>query len=92
MPESSRILDSVGLIGGENLSGILIRDSHVIEECILFFPLNSDTMQLLNICILYAKYYIDIQRLFNSNTFDLHACLTQLKQALKNRRKYIHIK
>ncbi len=40
-------------------------------------------MQVLNFCILYAKYYIHIQCLFNNNTLDLYACLTQLKQALK---------
>ncbi len=40
-------------------------------------------MQVVNFCILYAKYYIYIQRLFNNNTLCLYACLTQLKQALK---------
>ncbi len=66
------------------VSGIDIRDSKVIEGCILFgFPLNNDVMHVLNFCTLYAKYYIDIQRLFNNNTLDLHVCLPQLKQALK---------
>ncbi len=46
------------------------------------FPLNNNVMHVLNICTLYAKYYIYIQRLFNS-TLDLNVCLTQLKQALK---------
>ncbi len=65
----------------EKLSGL--RDSQVIEECILFgFPFNNDGMHVLNFCVLYAKYYISIQRLFNNNTLDLSACLTQLKQAL----------
>ncbi len=40
-------------------------------------------MQVLNFCILYAKYYIYIQRLFINNTLDLYTCLNQLKQALK---------
>ncbi len=40
-------------------------------------------MRVLNFCILYAKYYIYIQHLFNNNTLDLYACLTKLKQALK---------
>ncbi len=67
----------------ENLSGIVFRDSQVIEECILFgFPLNNYVMHVLNFCTLYAKYYIYI-RLFNNNTLDLYVCLTQLKQALK---------
>ncbi len=52
-----------------------IGDSHiqVIKECILFgFPSNSNIMQVLNFCILYAKY-INVQRLFNDNTLDLYA-------------------
>ncbi len=46
-------------------------------------------MQVLNFCILYAKYYIYIQHLFNNNTLDLYlyTCLNQLKQALKIIRK-----
>ncbi len=52
------------------------------SKCILFgFPLNNDVMHVLNFCTLYSKYYIYIQRLFN--TLDFYVCLTQLKQALK---------
>ncbi len=49
------------------------------------FPSNSDVMQVhvLIFCILYTKYYIYIQRLFNNNTLDLYTCLNQVKQALK---------
>ncbi len=40
----------------ENLLGIVIRNSQVIEDCILFgLPSNSDVMQVLNLCILYAN-------------------------------------
>ncbi len=39
-------------------------------------------MQALSFGVLYVKYYIYIQHLFNNNTLDLYACLTQLKQAL----------
>ncbi len=68
----------------ENLSGIVVRNSQVIEECILFgFPSNNDVMQVLNVCILYAKYYIYIECIFNNNTLDLYTCLNQLKQDLK---------
>ncbi len=68
----------------ENLSDKDIRDSQVIDECILIgFPLNNDVMHVFNFCTLYAKYYIYIQRLFNNNTLDLYVCLSQLKQALK---------
>ncbi len=43
----------------------------------------TNVMQVLNFCILYAKYYIYIQSLFNNYTLDLYTCLDQLKQALK---------
>ncbi len=73
-----------GLTGGKISLVFFIRNSQVIEECILFgFPPNSDVMQVLNFCMLYAKYYIYVQRLFNNNTLDLYTCLNQLKQALK---------
>ncbi len=68
----------------ECLSGIVIRNNQVIEQYVLFgFPSNSDVMQVLKFCILYAKYYIYIQRLFINNTLDLYTCLNQLKQAMK---------
>ncbi len=37
---------------------------------------------MLNICLLYTKYYIYIQHLFHGNELDLHTCLTQFKFAL----------
>ncbi len=43
-------------------------------------------MQVLNffiLNILYTKYYIYIQRLFNKNELDLYACLAQVKLALE---------
>ncbi len=70
----------------------LIRDRHsqVVEGCIWFgLPSNSAIMLVHNFCILFAKYYIYIQRLFNNNTLDLYACPTQLKQALKIEEKYV---
>ncbi len=74
----------------ENLSGVDIRDIQVIEECILFgFPLNNDVMHLLNFCILYAKYYIYIQCLFNNNTLDLYVCLTKTQASIEKKRKYM---
>ncbi len=50
---------------------------------IIGFPYNSDVMQVLNLCILFAKYYIHIQHLFNNNTLDLYAFLNHLKCVLK---------
>ncbi len=49
-------------------------------------------MQVFNFCILYAKYYIYIQHLFNNNTLDLYTCLNQFKQALKTEEKKIYVK
>ncbi len=40
-------------------------------------------MHVLNFCILYTKYYIYIQRLFNKNELDLYACLAQVELALE---------
>ena len=67
----------------ENISGIKIENSSVLSECIIFgFPNDSDVIQVLNYCVLYAKYYIYIQRLYN-NKLDLFACLSQLKIAME---------
>ncbi len=56
----------------------------VLEECILFgCPLNADAIQVLNLCILYTKYYIYIQRSFNKNELDFYPCLAQVKLALE---------
>ncbi len=42
-----------------------------IEECVLYgFPGNSNDILTVNFCILYAKYYIYIQKLFNCNKND----------------------
>ncbi len=75
-----------------HLSGIVIRNSQIIEEYILFcFPSNSDVMQVLNFCIRNAKYYIYIQCLFNNNTLELYTCQNKLI-SLENRRKYMYKK
>ncbi len=53
------------------------------EECILMgFPETYDDILVLNYCILYTKYYIFIQQLFNNNELDLYVCQTQVKLAL----------
>ncbi len=46
------------------------------------FPETSDDILVLNYCILYTKYYIFIQLLFNNNELDLYVCQTQVKIAL----------
>ncbi len=63
--------------------GIAIKNSPILEGCIIFgFPSNNEAIQVLNVCLLYTKYYIYIQCLFHCNKLDLYACLTQLKFAL----------
>ncbi len=46
------------------------------------FHETSDDILVLNYCILYTKYYIFIQRLFNNNELDLYVCQTEVKLAL----------
>lgn len=67
----------------ENISTTNITNCLDISECILFgFPGNEDETQVLNYCIIYTKYYIYIQKLFNKNQLEMHACLTQIKHSL----------
>ncbi len=68
----------------EHLSDIAIKNSPILEECIIFgFPLNSAAVQVLKFCLFYTKYYIYIQSMFHNNKLDLYACLTHLKFALE---------
>ncbi len=56
----------------ENLSGIVIRNSEVIEECILFgFPSNSDVMQV-------QLLYIICKILYLSNIYLIITHLTSI--------------
>ena len=55
-----------------------------LEECILFgFPIEGDVFEVLNYCILVAKFYIYRQRLFNNNDIDLFSFLVELKYKVK---------
>jgi hypothetical protein len=66
-----------------NINTIKIHNCPDLSECILFgFPGNEENTLVLNYCIIYTKYYIYIKKLFNNNNLELHACLTQIKQAL----------
>ncbi len=47
------------------------------------FHLTVIQCRYLTFCIWYAKYYMYIQCLFNNNSHNLYACLTQFKQALQ---------
>ncbi len=60
------------------------KNSSVLNKCIIFgFPGDSDVIEVINYCVLYAKYYIYIQRLYNNNKLDLFGYMTQLKFAME---------
>ncbi len=72
----------------ENINGIEIKNSSVLHECILFGfpnfnPEEKEKLHVLNYCILYTKYYIYIQRLFQNNSLDIYAYQMQIKAALE---------
>ncbi len=56
----------------------------MLNECITFgFQGDSDVIEVLNYCVVYAKYYIYIQRLYNNNTLELFIYMSQLKYAME---------
>ncbi len=60
-----------------------IRHVDHLQENILFgFVSSNGIIDVLNYCILYAKYYIYIQSLSNQNKLDVYAYLTLLKNTL----------
>ncbi len=62
---------------------LLVDISDNIEECVLFgFAGTCNGILTPNFCILYAKYYIYIQKLFNSNKIGFLNFLTYLKQKI----------
>ena len=68
-----------------NLGDIQIQgDCESLEESILFgFQVEGDIFNVLNFCILLAKYYIYKQRIHNDNLIDFYQYLVQLKYKLK---------
>ena len=73
-------------------TGINVLNIENFEECILFgFPENDNIFQVLNYCILLAKYYIYCNRLFANNRLDMYQYQVILKQRLAIE-KYICIK
>ncbi len=71
------------------MTGLNIRDELHIHESILFgFPGRSDDDIVINYCILYAKYYIYVEKRkenTNQNTFniDFLGSLSKFKYILK---------
>ncbi len=66
-----------------SISKIHITKTNNLEECILFgFSGNDNLTQVLNYCMIYTKYYIYVQRLFDNNHLELYAYLTLLKYNL----------
>ncbi len=56
--------------------------NHLLENILFGFVGSNGITDVLSYCILYAKYYIYIQRLFNQNKLDVSAYLTLLKNTL----------
>ncbi len=55
----------------------------MLNECIIFgFPGDSDVIEVLNYCLLYTKYYIYIQCLYNYK-LDLFVYMFQLKYVME---------
>ncbi len=50
--------------------------------CTFWIPINSNDILTLHFCILYAKYYIYIHKLSNSNKIDFLNFLSYLKQKI----------
>ncbi len=78
------ISGNILVIGGKNITNFFLTDiSDDIEECVLFgFTGNSNDILTLNFFIIYAKYYIYIQKLSNSNKIDFLNFLIYLKQKI----------
>ncbi len=68
-----------------NLADIQIPlPSESLEECILFgFQIEGDIFNVLNYCILLAKFHMYCQRIHNNNAINLFLYLIQLKNKLK---------
>ncbi len=66
---------------------IILFDTTFLSTCSIANQIasliKSYTIQELNFCLIYTKYYIYIQRLFHGKKLDLYTSLTQLKFALE---------
>ncbi len=59
------------------------KDNSVLNECIIFgFRHDLDVIEVLNYCVLYAKYYIYIH-LYSNNKLDLFVYMSQLNYAME---------
>ncbi len=68
------------IIKSSQIFGIDIKDSHVLDQSIIVgFPNNTDAMQVLNFCTIYAKYDIYIQRIFKNIAIG-SICLSDVTQ------------
>ncbi len=65
------------------INGGLVSQKLRLDMYIIFgFVGSNGIIDVSNYCILYAKYYIYIQTLFNQNKLDVYAYLTLLKNTL----------
>ncbi len=72
----------------ETISNLQLKCSPILEECIIFsFPEGNisirEEISVINFCIIYIKYYIYFQRLFNNNLLDVNASKFVIKSVLE---------
>ncbi len=66
-----------------NISEFNIERNEIFEECTLFcYPDEEDIIQILNYCMLLAKYFIYTNKLNSNNTPDLYSYFVLLKRKL----------
>ncbi len=66
-----------------NISEFNIGRKDILKECTLFgYPSEEDIIQILNYCMLFAKYFIYTNKLNSNNTLDLYLYLVLLKRKI----------
>ncbi len=71
-----------GHIGLISKNKYLVLPNPVLKECVIYrCPLNTDVMQVLNICRYYTKYYIT--QLLLINVLNLYTCMIHIKLTLE---------
>ncbi len=66
-----------------NISEFNFRRNDIFEECTLFgYPGKEEIIQILNYCVLFAKYVIYTNKLNGNNTLDPYSYLVVLKRKI----------
>ncbi len=67
----------------KNIFEFNIGRNDIFEECTLYgYPGEEDIIQILNYCVLLAKYFIYTNKLNDNNTLDLYSYLVLLKRKI----------